>query len=314
MRPTLIVGTLVVLVVLAVSLFGCSVIQPGHVGIVVDKFGANRGVQDYTVRTGQVFYNPLTTSIVEYPTYVQTVKWTQNPHEGGLNDKGPGTEDESITFTTGGTGNDRGGVVVNADISLSFQLEQERIPAFYVKFRSDDVGNFAYGFLHNITRDAMMEVGGHYTVEDVMGNNEAFLHAVRDRIQGQVAPIGVTIQQFGLIGAPRPPVTIIQAINAAQQAKYLAVQKQNELLQAQAEAAKSVAYAQGDAASILAKAEGQAKANHLLSESLTDKVLERTRMDVQWHLIDKWNGQLPVTSFGGATSPNLLLQTPTTPR
>src|SRR5580692_6190341 len=132
-------------VTFSLLIVGCgTTILPGHVGIEVDQYGKNRGVQDYTTTTGRVWYNPWTTSIIEYPTYVQTVKWTANPHEGGLNDRpGSGTEDESITFTT------KESMAVNADISLSFQLKQEQIPAFYVKFRSDDLANFTYGYLHN---------------------------------------------------------------------------------------------------------------------------------------------------------------------
>lgn len=295
---------LAVMGVLALTTSGCSTINPGHVGILVNKYGTNRGVQDYTATTGFVSYNPFSTSVIEYPTYVQTIKWTQNPKEGGLNDSG-GPENESITFTTAKS------VAINADLSLSFQLNPDKIPAFYVKFRSDDIANFAYGFLHNVTRDAMMEVGGHYSVEDVMGNNEKFLHEVRERIQGQVGPLGVEIQQFGFIGAPRPPAEILSAINAAQQAQYLAAQKQNELFQAQAEAAKSVAYAVGEANSIVAKAEGSAKANRLLSESLTDKVLERARLDVQWHYIDKWNGSMPLYSTAGGGGMLLTMPAPT---
>ena|ERR1700687_5466549 len=72
-----------VLVASALFIGGCTTIRPGHVGIVVNNLGANRGVQDYTPTTGFVTYNPATTSVVEYPTYVQTIKWTKNPHEGG---------------------------------------------------------------------------------------------------------------------------------------------------------------------------------------------------------------------------------------
>jgi regulator of protease activity HflC (stomatin/prohibitin superfamily) len=120
----------------------------------------------------------------------------------------------------------------------------------------------------------------------------------------------VVLLQFGFIGAPRPPEQVINSINLAQQAKYLALQKENELAQSKAEAAKSVAYATGEANAAIARAEGQAKANKLLSDSLTDRVLERIRLDVQWKWIDKWNGQTPSTMIGGDKS-NLLLNVPT---
>jgi regulator of protease activity HflC (stomatin/prohibitin superfamily) len=270
-------GVLLLLLVFMVSLpiSGCgTTIPPGHVGILVNQYGSNRGVQDYTTTTGRVWYNPWTTSVIEYPTFVQTVQWTANVNEGN-------PTNESITFTT------KESVSVNADISLSYQLEEPKIPAFYVKFRSDDLNNFTYGFLHNVARDALMEVGGHYTVENVMGDNEKFLHEVRDRIQSQVGPVGVDLQQFGFIGSPRPPDNVIQAINQAQQAKYNAFRTQNELAQTEAEVAKRVKYA-----------EGEAKYNQTLAASITPALLEKQKLDIQDRWIARWNGVMPQVTTG----------------
>ena len=44
---------------------GCTTIPPGSVGILVNKYGSNRGVQDYTTTTGYVTYNPFSTSVIE---------------------------------------------------------------------------------------------------------------------------------------------------------------------------------------------------------------------------------------------------------
>lgn len=281
---------------------GCTTIPPGSVGIVVNKWGSNRGVQDYTTTTGFVTYNPVSTDVVEFPTSAQTIKWTQNPHEGGLNDKG-GSEDESITFVT------TKGTAINSDVSLTFQFDPSKIPAFYVKFRSDNIESFAYGYLHNVTRNAMTEVGSQYTVEDVMGGKtEAYVKAVQAKIQTEMTPLGIQVEQFGFIGKLRPPQQIVDSINNAQQAQYLAQQKQNELLQAQADAAKQVAQAEGAAKAEIARAQGQAQANKLLNESLSEKVLERTRLDVEWFRISKWNGQLPQITTGNGNG--MLLQVP----
>lgn len=297
---------LLALPVLALAMFvtGCTTIPPGSVGIVVNKWGQNRGVQDYTTTTGFVSYNPMSTDIEEFPTSAQTIKWTQDPKEGGLNDKDNDGSDESITFVT------NKGLSVNADVSLTFQFTDQRlIPAFYVKFRSDDIKSFAYGYLHNVTRNAMTEVGSHYSVEDVMGGKtEEYVKAVQAKIQDDVGPLGITIGQFGFIGKLRPPQTIIDAINAAQQAQYLAIQKQNELLQAQADAAKQVAAAKGQADAEVTRATGQAQANKMINDSLTDKVLERIRLDVEWKRIDKWDGRLPEVTTGGGNG--VLLQIP----
>lgn len=50
-------------IVLAVSLAGCTVIEPGYGGIVVNKLGDKRGVDDLPVKTGLVGYNPLSTDV-----------------------------------------------------------------------------------------------------------------------------------------------------------------------------------------------------------------------------------------------------------
>src|SRR6185295_15493706 len=90
-------------------------------------------------------------------------------------------------------------------------------------------------------------------------------------------------------GAPRPPQTVTDAISAKIHATQLAYQKQNELVQAQADAAKAVAKADGEAKSILAVAEAQAKANRLLSESITPTLVEYKK-------IVAWDGHLSYVS------------------
>lgn len=299
---------LVIALALAGFIGGCTTIPPGSVGIVVNKWGQNRGVQDYTTTTGFVTYNPVSTDIVEFPTSAQTIKWTQNPKEGGLNDKGGNGEDESITFVTSK------GTAINSDVSLTFQFDPKLIPTFYVKFRSDNIETFVYGYLHNVTRNSMTEIGSQYTVEDVMGGKtEQYVKAVQAKIQTEMTPLGVQVEQFGFIGKLRPPQTIVDSINAAQQAQYLAQQKQNELFQSQADAAKVVAAAEGQAKAEIAKASGQAQANRLINDSLTEKVLERTRLDVEWYRISRWNGQYPQIVSGNGTGMLLQVQPPQKP-
>jgi hypothetical protein len=58
--------------ILLVVLFNsCERIDAGHVGVKVNQYGDNKGVDDVTAVTGMVFYNPLTTRIYEFPTFIQ---------------------------------------------------------------------------------------------------------------------------------------------------------------------------------------------------------------------------------------------------
>lgn len=261
---------------------GVSRIEPGHVGIKVVNGGADRGVQDFPVQQGWVFYNPFSTWVKEYPTFVQTAVWTANTGEGH-------PVNEEISFTN------KDKMEVKVDVNLSYHLEPSKIPAFYVKFRSDDINGFTYGYLHNEARDVFNLHGGRYSINEIMGDNATFVEDVRKTLQDKVAPYGVVLDQFGIIGAPRPPAFVLEQINASAHATQLATQKQNELAQTQAEMAKETMKQETYAKNQLIRAEAEAKSNRLISESINGNLLEKMRLE-------RWNGALPQVN-GGSTNP-----------
>ena len=57
------------------------VVAPGHVGIVVKQSGTDRGVQDFPVQMGRVWFNPINEVVLTYPTYVQHAIWTSSTQE-----------------------------------------------------------------------------------------------------------------------------------------------------------------------------------------------------------------------------------------
>jgi regulator of protease activity HflC (stomatin/prohibitin superfamily) len=274
---------------------GWTTVEPGHVGIVVNMTGSDRGVSSYTPTTGRVFYNWVNTSVFQYPTYVQNAVWTANKSEGK-------PTDESITFTT------KDSMAVNADFNVSYELLADKVPAFYVKFRNDDIQGFTDGYMHNISRDCINRVAGLYDVEQIMGDNAPFLDAARNCVQKELESIGVKIDSFGLIGAPRPPETVISSINLKVQAQQIALQKQNEVMQAEADAKKRVADAEGWANYHRTLADGEAQANRTIAASLSPEVLEWRRLSITEQAVNKWNGQRP--SVEGAGSGLLLSISP----
>jgi len=277
-----------VLVVVALNV-ACTRIGPGHVGIKVSMAGDSRGVDQMTSTTGWVFYNPLLSSVFEWPTFVQQVVLTHNLEEGrAIN--------EEITFTNADQ------MVIAADISFAYSLSGDKVPHFYTKFRTDDLEQFSHGYLRSLIRDKFNEIGGRYKIEQIMGDNGPFLAEVKAAVQKEVAEYGVILEpQFGFVGAPRPPKSVIDFINAKAGANQLAQQKQNELVQAQADAAKEVAKTKGYADSVTLRATAEAEANRKLAESITPQLLELKRLE-------KWNGVLPQFTGGGNLSPFISLK------
>ena len=176
----------------AVLATGCADrIGPGYVGINVSYAGSARGVQDYTTTTGWVVYNPATSTVLEWPVFVQTAKWTKNLDEGK-------PVNEEITFTN------KDGMQFGVDVSLAYHLLPEKVPHFYVQFRTADMNTFTHGFLRNLARDKFDKNGGKYTIDQIMGDNATFLADVRAQLQDELNPYGVILDQFGLIWSTAP--------------------------------------------------------------------------------------------------------------
>lgn len=207
---------------------------------------------------------------------MQTVVWTQNTAEGK-------PVNEEITFTN------KDSMQIAADISLAYTLERDKVPAFYVKFRSDDLNHFTMGFLRNMAREKFDNVAGRYSVEQIMGDNAAMLKEVRAELQAALDPYGVHIEQFGFIGAPRPPSSVIEAINLKVKANQIALQKQIEVMQQEAEAKKRIADADGWAKSTVIRADAEADANRKVAASLSPTLVE-------WKKLEKWDGHLSQVS------------------
>jgi regulator of protease activity HflC (stomatin/prohibitin superfamily) len=284
----------VALVLGAFLLFSSCVarVDAAHVGIRVKLAGSDRGVSDIPVVTGWVFYNPLTEQLVMFPTSVQNVVWSKDPHEGS-------PHDESITFSSAEGAN------INADIGLSFHIERTMAPHLYLRFRKNDLLDLANGYVRNAVREAFNVVASKMPVSDIYGAGKAQVVAdVTKRLQDQLGKDGFILDQLTINGTLRLPDSVANAINRALEQKQQAIQAQNRVAQVEAEARQALAQAEGQANAARERARGEAdaklitaraeaRANLLLRRSMSPQVM-------QWRALEKWNGKLPVMNGGGA--------------
>jgi regulator of protease activity HflC (stomatin/prohibitin superfamily) len=294
-RVALVIAAVVACVIFFSYIASITRIGAGYVGVEVVLSGSQRGPSEIPIRTGWVFYSPLRSQIIEFPTFVQTVKWTHDMNEGRA-------ANEEMSF------NSKEGMEIYCDVSLSYAIEPRRVPDFYVKYRLSDLDLFTHGILRDVVRNSLNEVASTYNVEQIYGEQKAeFLGKVQALIQSKMEPVGVGIQQFGFIGAPRVPAVIATAITAKAQAIQDAERARNELAKTQAEAAKTVAEAEGEAKAAVTRANGEAEANKIRQTSLTPQLLELRKIENQKALVDRWNGQLPTVQTG---SGGLLMELP----
>lgn len=256
------------------------------------------------LKTGWVFFNPLTEQVVEFPTSVQNIVLSASPHEGK-------TVDESITFSS------IEGVNANADVGFSFHIDPVLAPHLYARFKQSDMKELAYGYMRNVIREAFSDVASKMPIQEIYGAGKTkMLNDVITKCKESLGKDGVVIDQLTINGALRLPENVAQAINNAMAATQNAIQSENKVRQIKAEAEQAIAAAHGAAEAARQKAQGEAdaliiktdaeaktrlveaesmaKANAKLQGSLTPQV-------INYKAINAWDGKLP--TYLGTSGP-----------
>lgn len=308
------VAAMVMLVFGAIA--GCATltrIDVGHVGVKVKLAGSERGVQDMQLKTGWVFYNPLSEQVVEFPVSVQNIILSASRNEGGHaqdKDKEHHNTDESITFSS------VEGVNANADVGFSFHIDPPQAPHLYARFRQNDMRELAYGYMRNVLRESFSEVASKMSIQDIYGAGKSKMIAdVTTKVSANLGKDGIIIDQLTINGALRLPKNVEDSINNAMAATQNAIQSENRVRQVKAEAEQTVATATGAAEAARQKAKGeadalviktnaeaetrlvqaksQAEANRIVNQTLSPQL-------IQYKYAESWDGKLPTYTGGGA--------------
>jgi len=249
-------------------------VQPGEVGVVVNLLGSHKGVEDEELRVGYHFIKPWCKVFV-FPIFEQNHQWI---------------EKEGFSFQTSE------GLAVHADIGITFNLQPDRVHELFAKYRRG-MDEITHLFIRNNLRDAINRGAAKLKIEELYGSaKEAFFTNVLNQVQTELSPLGFNISHLYIIGQFNVPETVRTALNSKIEAIQRAQQRENELREAEAQARKEVAVMSGLAQSKLIQAEADAKANRLISQSLTKEML-------QWEALKKWDGRLSVVSG----SPNNII-------
>jgi len=305
----------VLAVFICACIFGCSTltrIDVGHVGVKVKLAGSDRGVRDMQLKTGWVFYNPLSEQVVEFPVSVQNIVLSVSKHEG-TSDKDRGADhgvDESITFSS------IEGVNANADVGFSFHIDPPQAPHLYARFRQNDMRELAYGYMRNVLRESFSEVASKMPIQEIYGAGKSKMIAeVTTKCGANLGKDGIIIDQLTINGALRLPQNVADSINNAMAATQNAIQSENKVRQVKAEADQTVTTATGaaeaarqkatgeaDALVIKTKAEAETRLVQAKSQAEANKILNATLTPqlIQYKYADSWDGKLPVYSGAGA--------------
>lgn len=263
-------------VIIFVALLAFLIIQPftyenidaGNVGIKINLYGTNRGVDNITIVTGRVWYNTWTTKIIEFPTYTQSVDY------------------DPFVVTT------KDAAEFKVDPKLNYHVNPAMVPQIYRQYRKT-LPEIEQQFMRNSIYDAYRIVANSFSSDSVMSNREKFEDRIQTVLISKLGKDGFIYDQ--LTSAITPPESLRQMIDEKNASIQARLKAENQAKQADAEAKVKVATATGEAQALLVRAKAEAEANRLRQSSLTPLLVQQ-----QW--IQKWDGKLPTTQAGGNTS------------
>ncbi|HEC45599.1 MAG TPA: prohibitin family protein [Epsilonproteobacteria bacterium] len=308
-----------IFILLAIG-FGIFVLKPftiinsGEVGIKVNtgKF------EQEALPAGLHFYIPVLQKIIPVNTRIRLITYS-NVSTGALGDSYRGFEgglrrNPAISVL------DKRGLTVNIDIAVQYRLKAESAPATIEKWGS----SWEEKIINSKVREVVRDVVGQYTAEQLPEMRNEIAAAIETKVKESVdelpnQPVILTSVELRTINLPTKIKDQIERVQIAKQDVTIAEQQKEKAKQqaqkaaeiAKGEAERNRIEAQGEADKIRIEAEEQAKANTLISRSLTPELLELEQIKTQGKFNEalKVNKDAKIFLTPGGAVPNIWVNT-----
>jgi len=257
----------------SLALSGCDRVEPGYVGIKVNKLGDDKGVGE-VVGVGRV-WTGINTDLYVFPMFKQMKSY-----------------DEAFTFQM------RDGTTIGHKIGVSYKVDPTKVTTVFQTYRKgvDDITDTD---LRQKISDSLNRLASKMNTDEFIDGGKSTLldEALRD-LQSEMNPIGIQIISLSWMGKPEYPTSVIESINAKVTANQKTLQRLQEVEQRKAEANMAREQANGEADAKLRLAEAEAQSIVKRGEAL------RANPEVlQLEAINRWNGVLPQYMASGSQTP-----------
>ena len=174
---------------------------------------------------------------------------------------------------------------VNTVLAINYRVDPAKSYSIYKNIGAD----YENVLVVPAVNEVLKAIVATYTAEQSVTNRTLISEGLVTGLNEKLNNIGLYVTDVNIIDFDFSDafITAIEEKQVAQQ----------QLLKAETEKQTAITNAQAEAESMKIRAEGEAEANRLLSESLTEQVIENRK-------IEKWNGELPAVTGSGGTLVN----------
>jgi len=293
-----------------------TIINSGEVGIKV-----RTGKFDETpLKAGLHFYIPILERIIPVNTRIRLITYSDT-HNSAIGDNYASSLSKG-GFEGGLRRNpaiqvlDQRGLTVSIDIAVQYSLRAETAPKTIEKWGS----SWEEKIINSKVREVVRDVVGKYPAEKLPEMRNEIASAIQTKVAEKVnslkgQPVILSSVELRNIVLPPKIKAKIEQVQAAKQDVTIAEQQKEKAKQqaqknaeiAKGEAERNRIVAQGQADKIRIEAEEQAKANKLISDSLTPELiqLEQIKAQMKFNEALKVNRDAQIFLIPGGAVPNI---------
>ena len=249
--------TLLIVAALVIGMF-VTIIPNGYCGV---QYSLNGGVKDEVLTQGLHFVSP-TVKVKEFTVANEQLILSKDARDGS-------EEDQSFNVSTAD----------NASISISFQMTyrfvEEDLVDTYKKFRGMNGQDIVNNRVSTVLKSKISEVTTDYTMMDIYSGNRSEINTkLTDYLDQEFrAAYGIQVIDASIIDT-HPDEQLQKAIDARVTALQNKQKAEAEQETAKVEAQTAIIKAQAEADVALTKARAEAEANKLISNSVTQGLID----------------------------------------
>ena len=260
-----VIATVLIVIVAALVIINCiTIVQPGHTGVVV-TLGR---VDDNVLQEGLHLKIPFVQDVVMIDNRITKLEVN--------------TEAFSSDLQT-----------VETTLAINYRVDTSKSYSIYKNIG----GDYETVLVVPAVNEVLKAIAAQYTAEESVTNRALISDGLVDGLNEKLNDIGLFVTDVNIINFDFSEafITAIEEKQVAQQQLLKAeTEKQTKITNAEADAEAMRVQAQAEADALAIKAEAEAKANAVIAESLTPEL-------INYHKIEKWNGELPTVTGGAGT-------------
>jgi len=303
------------LVAVLIFLKPFTIINSGEVGIKVrtGKF------DEKPLDAGLHFYLPMIQKIITVNTKIKQIIYSNenNVIQGNEYKRLNNIEDTGLIHNKAISVLDKRGLTVNIDLAVQYQLRAQAAPKTIEQW---GLHTWEEKIINSKVREVVRDVVGQYTAEKLPEMRNEIASAIQTKVKNKIMalednPVILSSVELRNIVLPAKIKAKIEEVQAAKQDVTIAEQQKEKAKQqaqknaeiARGEAERNRIVAQGEADKIRIEAEEQAKANKLISNSLSVALLqlEQIKTQAKFNEALKVNKDAQIFLTPGGAVPNI---------